>query len=187
MLLCARGRFDEAIEQLRKAADLDPLSLIIAVHAGWPYYFARDYDAAIRCFEKALELDDHFIPAHGWRGMALGQKKRYADALESFRRALQVDHVPILSAMLAHTHAIAGNRREAERILGALRKEEAKHYISPYDIAVVHAGLGDVDAALDSLDAAVEDRSAWMVFLDVDPRLDPLRDSARFRAIAARM
>src|SRR5947209_3983877 len=69
MLLCARGRFDEAIEQITHAADLDPLSLIIAVHTGWPHYFARNYDAAIRCFDKALELDANFIPAHGWRGM----------------------------------------------------------------------------------------------------------------------
>jgi serine/threonine-protein kinase len=187
MFLCARGRFDEAIEQLHKATELDPLSLIIAVHGGWPYYFARDYDAAIRCFEKALELDDHFIPAHGWRGMALGQKKRYGDSLESFRRALQVDHVPILSAMLAHTHAIAGNHAEANRLLTALRKEETRQYISPYDIAVIHAGLGDDDAALDALDEAIEDRSAWMVFLNVDPRLDGLRDEPRFRAIAAKL
>lgn len=188
MLLCARGRFDDAVEQITKAADLDPLSLSIAVHAGWPHHFARNYDVAIRCFDKALELDDHFIPAHGWRGMALGQQKRYADALESFRRALQVDHVPILTAMLAHTHAIAGNRREAERLLTMLRllEKESKHYISPYDIAVVHAGLGDVAAALESLDAAYEDRSAWMVFLGVDPRLDPLRGERRFQEIQSR-
>src|SRR5260370_40303811 len=81
MLLSARGRSGEAIEQVKKAADLDPLSLIIAVHAGWPFYFARDYESAIRCFDKALELDQNFIPAPGWRGMALGPHPRFADAL----------------------------------------------------------------------------------------------------------
>jgi serine/threonine protein kinase/tetratricopeptide (TPR) repeat protein len=175
MLLCARGRFDEAIEQITHAADLDPLSLIIAVHAGWPHYFARNYDAAIRCFDKALELDANFIPAHGWRGMALGQEKRYTEALAAFERALAVDRIPILLAMLAHAHAIAGHRAEAESTLTALRYEALSRYISAYDIAVIHAGLGDLDAARGEIAKAREERAAWMVFYDVDPRLDPLR------------
>ncbi|MEO8034471.1 MAG: protein kinase, partial [Acidobacteriota bacterium] len=75
MLLCARGRFDEAIEQITRAGELDPLSLIIAVHAGWPFYFARDYESAVRRFRKALDLDGNFIPAQGWLGMALGQQR----------------------------------------------------------------------------------------------------------------
>jgi len=184
MMLSARGRFDDAIEQIKKAADLDPLSLIIAVHGGWPFYFARDYDAAIRRFRKALELDERFIPADGWLGMALGQQGRYAEAIDAFSRALEVDRIPILLAMLAHTHAIAGDREKALAFLDALRGEARNRYVSPYDIAVVHAALGDTAAALDHLQAALEDRSAWMVFLNVDPRLDSLRGEARFRELA---
>jgi serine/threonine-protein kinase len=187
MLLSARGTFDGAIEQITKAADLDPLSLIIAVHAGWPFYFARDYESAIRRFDKALELDQSFIPAHGWRGMALGQQRRFAEAIASFRRALEVDRVPILLAMLGHTHAIAGNRGEAERVLTELQFEAQTRYVSPYDVAVIHSGLGDVSAAMAALHEAFEDRSAWMVFLGVDPRLDPLRDDVRFQELAARV
>ena len=184
MMLCARGRFDEATEQFKKAADLDPLSLIIAVHAGWPFYFARDYDAAIRRFRKALELDERFIPADGWLGMALGQQGRYQEAVDAFTRALEVDRSPILLAMLAHTHAIAGNREKALAYLDALREQAKERYVSPYDIALVHAALGETNAALDELQAALEDRSAWMVFLNVDPRLDPLRPEPRFAELA---
>jgi serine/threonine protein kinase/tetratricopeptide (TPR) repeat protein len=187
MLLCARGRFDEAIEQITRAGDLDPLSRIIAVHAGWPFYFARDYESAIRRFRKALELDEHFIPAHGWLGMALGQQHRYREALEAFQRALQVDRVPILLAMLGHTHAIAGNRSEAENVLTMLRYESESRYVAPYDIALIHVALGDSAAALDELQKAFEDRSAWMVFLEVDPRLDPLRDDGRFQRLVGRL
>ena len=185
MLLSARGRFGEAIEQNTKAADLDPLSLIIAVHAGWPFYFARDFESAIRRFRKALELDEHFIPAHGWLGMALGQQRRYDEALDAFARALEVERISILMAMLAHTHAIAGNRDKARSLLADLTAESANRYISPYDIAVVHAGLGDTAAALQQLRAAVEDRSAWLVFINVDPRLDSLRNEPGFGEIAA--
>src|SRR6185295_12257128 len=110
MFLCARGRYAEAIDQITKAGDLDPLSLIIAVHAGWPFYFARDYDGAIRRYRKALELDEDFIPAQGWLGMALGQQGRYDEAIDTFERSLEIERIPILMAMLAHTHAIAGHR-----------------------------------------------------------------------------
>jgi len=187
MFLSARGRFGDAIDQVNKAADLDPLSMIIAVHAGWPFYFARDFEGAIRRFRKALELDERFIPAHGWLGMALGQQHRYDEAIDAFGRALEVDHVPILVAMLAHTHAIAGDRAQATQLLDALLAESRRRYISPYDIAVVHAGLGDKDGAMRQLQAALEDRSAWMVFLNVDPRLDALHGETRFQEIAAKL
>lgn len=183
MLLSARGRFDEAIQQITKAADLDPLSLIIAVHAGWPHYFARDYDTATRRFRKALELDEKFVPAHGWLGMALGQQHRYPEAIDTFHRALEVERVPILVAMLAHTYAIAGERTQALELLAELDAAKAERYISPYDIAVVHAGLGDTATALSHLRDAAEERSAWIVFLDVDPRLDTLRHEPQFSAL----
>ena len=185
MLLCARGRCEEAVEQITRASDLDPLSLIIAVHAGWPHYFARDYDTAVRRFRKALELDEHFIPAHGWLGMALGQQRRHAEAIDAFNRALEVDRIPILMAMLAHTYAISGQKERALALLEILDAEAKNRYISPYDIAVVDAELGDAAAALDRLRAAADDRSAWMVFINVDPRLDPLRDQPEFQQIAA--
>jgi eukaryotic-like serine/threonine-protein kinase len=184
MLLSARGRFDEAIEQSQKASDLDPLSLIIAVHAGWPFYFARDYESAIRRFRKALELDEHFIPAHGWLGMALAQQHRYVEAIDTFHRALEVERISILTAMLAHTHAISGSRHEAESLLAQLELDRQSRYISPYDTAIIYAALGDTAAALVQLRAAVEDRSAWMVFVGVDPRLDGLREEPAFAKIA---
>ena len=184
MLLSAQGRFDEAIEQVNRAVELDPLSLSIAVHSGWPYYFKHDFESATRRFRKALDLDENFIPAHGWLGMALGQQHRFAEAIDAFRRALEVDRISILTAMLAHTHAIAGNRSEAMDLLVQLEYESRNRYISPYDIAIAHAGLGDTEAALDQLRAALADRSAWMVFLHVDPRLDSLRNAHGFAAIA---
>jgi serine/threonine-protein kinase len=186
MLLCARGRFDEAIGQISKAGDLDPLSRIIAVHAGWPFYFARDYESAIRRFRKALELDENFIPAHGWLGMALGQQGRFDESLEAFRRAIAVERTPILVAMLGHTYAISGNRVEAENVLDVLLEEAKNRYISPYDMAVIHVGLGDRQAALRELAAAHEDRSVWMIFLDVDPRLDSLRGEPEFGRMSTR-
>ncbi len=75
----------------------------------------------------------------------------------------------------------------ALELLRELEAERAARYISPYDIAIVHAGLGDRDAALRELRRAVDDRSAWMVFLEVDPRLDGLRDELGFRQVLDRL
>ena len=76
---------------------------------------------------------------------------------------------------------------EAELILTMLNEQARTRYISPYDIAVIHAGLGDRAAALAKLEEAYEDRSAWMVFIDVDPRLDSLREEPTFAELAARL
>jgi serine/threonine protein kinase/tetratricopeptide (TPR) repeat protein len=187
LLLSARGRFDDAIEQVTKAGDLDPLSLIIGVHAGWPFYFARDYESATRRFRKALELDENFVPAHGWLGMSLGQQHRYEDALDTYARALEVERTPILLAMIGHTYAIAGQREKAQQALDALREEAKVRYVSPYDLAVIHVGLGNQSEAMRTLRVAFDDRSSWMVFIEIDPRLDPLRDSVEFRSLLARV
>jgi eukaryotic-like serine/threonine-protein kinase len=187
MLLSARSRFDEAVVQITKANDLDPLSLIIAVHAGWPHYFARDYEAATRRFRKALELDENFIPAHGWLGMSLGQQGRYGEAIDTFRRALDVERTPILLAMIGHAYAIAGERTKAVEALEALREEAKARYVSPYDLAVIHAGLGNQSEAMRTLRVAFDDRSAWMVFIRVDPRLDPLRELPEFQELAGKV
>jgi hypothetical protein len=88
--------------------------------------------------------------------------------------------------MLGHTHAIAGNREQAKEVLTQLDYESRSRYISPYDIAIIHAGLGDHDAAIAKLKDAFEDRSSWMVFMEVDPRLDALREEREFVRLVAR-
>jgi tetratricopeptide (TPR) repeat protein len=117
--------------------------------------------------------------------MALGQQGRYDEALDAFARALEVDRIPILTTMLAHTHAIAGDRNGSLRLLGDLLNTARTRYISPYDIAVIHAGLGDNAEAIQHLQAAHADRSPWMVFVPVDPRLDGLRNEPAFAEIRA--
>ena len=107
--------------------------------------------------------------------------------MDAFNRALEVDRIPILLAMLGHTHAIAGHRAQAEEVLTALEYESKSRYISPYDLAVIHAGLGDKEAAIRELQRAYDDRSAWMVFVALDPRLDVLREDAKFVEIAERL
>ena len=85
-----------------------------------------------------------------------------------------------------YTHAIAGNGEQAKEVLTVLDYESRSRYISPYDIAIIHAGLREDDAAIAKLKDALEDRSSWMVFMEVDPRLDAIRDEREFVRLVAR-
>ena len=127
------------------------------------------------------------IRPHGWLGMSLGQQGRHTEAIDTFHRALEVERTPILLAMIGHAYAIAGERTKAIDALDALREEAKSRYVSPYDLAVIHAGLGNNAEAMRTLRVAFDDRSAWMVFIRVDPRLDPLRELPEFRELAGRV
>ncbi len=94
--------------------------------------------------------------------------------------------VLIIRAAMAHVLAISGRRSDAEATLNELMSLSGKRYVSPYDIAIVHAGLGNTRLVFDWLESAFADRSAWMVFVGVDPRLEPYKDEPRFRELLKR-
>src|SRR5215203_6364845 len=91
------------------------------------------------------------------------------------------------TADLAHAYAIAGDRREALRILGTLQRSPADEYVDPADVAVIHVGLGDKETALRWLGRAYDEHSYWLSWLGVDPRWDALRSDSRFQAVAQRV
>ena len=84
-------------------------------------------------------------------------------------------------------HGLAGHESEAREALGRLRAIQQKHYVQPYDFAIVHAGLGEKDEAFRFLDEAVRERSDELALVRVDPALDPLRSDPRFAAMLKRM
>jgi hypothetical protein len=110
----------------------------------------------------------------------------HSEAIETFTRILSINDVLIIRAAMAHVLAISGRRRDAEATLNDLMSLSGRRYVSPYDIAIVHAGLGNTKLVFDWLEAAFTDRSAWMVFVGVDPRLEPYKDDPRFRELLRR-
>ncbi len=178
--LVALGRLEEAIAATERAKELDPLSLIINTHAGWVLYFARRYDQAIEQCKKALELDPGFATGQFFLGQAYEQKGMYAEAATVFQRFPRTG--PQMSAA-GRVFALSGNRDQASRMLDRLEQLAGERYVSPYDIAVVHAALGQNDQAFEWLQKALEDRSFMLVFLKVDPALDSLRSDARFEGL----
>ncbi|MFY9608030.1 MAG: alpha/beta fold hydrolase [Blastocatellia bacterium] len=182
------SRFDEALEKIETAGKLDPLSLAIADSVGEFLYFARRQDEAIEQFEKTLEMDPDFLATRINLGHAYEQKGMFKEAEQQFIRARQIAGESIDGlASLGHTYALSGKTGAALEVLAQLAHLSKQTYVSPYDIAIIHAGLGDLDEAFSWLDRAYREGVEWMIFTYVDPRLDPLRSDPRFTDLITRL
>jgi hypothetical protein len=89
--------------------------------------------------------------------------------------------------MIARALALSGDRAGAERLLADIEARARERYVSPYSLALVHASLGQADDAFRQLDRALEERSSWMAFAAVNPRLDALRSDPRFAEVRRRV
>ncbi len=186
--LTGMGRHEEALSYARRARELDPLSVLIIAAVGWLAYYARQYGETIEQCRKAIEMDPNFAPAHLWLGMALEQTGKYDEALEESQKAVAFSGgSPHYRASLGYTYALSGRADEARKVLDELNELSGRMYVSPYYRAEIHAGLGEREEALACLGKAYEERANLLVFLKVEPRLDPLRGEPRFQALLRRM
>jgi TolB-like protein/Tfp pilus assembly protein PilF len=186
--LAALGRFDEAILEGKRAVELDPLSLIINTDLGMTYYFARRYDEAIEQFHKAIEIDPNFYFAHLELGEALAEKRAFDEAITECQKARALNDDPFVLAMLDNAYARSGNRTEALKILDQLKELSRQRYVNAYSFVIVYVGLGDREEALRWVEQSYEDRAGSdLGWIRVDSLVDPLRDDARFEAIAQKI
>jgi TolB-like protein/Tfp pilus assembly protein PilF len=182
--LSAMGRHREALQHAETARTLDPLSPIIQTWVGLRYYFAGRYEEAIAEHLKALELDPDFAPAHWHLGWAYEQAGRFGEGIAEAERAMALDGGNLLYlASLGHAYARAGRTKEARATLARLAQASASRHVSAYHVAVIHIALGDTDAGLDWLERAYDERSPWIGYLRVDPRVDPVRSHPRFQSL----
>ncbi len=181
-------RTEDAIAEFDRASELDPVSHIALTSAGWSRYYARRFAEAIEHFRAPLEVDPTFLPPRLWRGFALEQVGRYADAIRDFEEADRIGGLPHLSmAALARGYALAGERAKALEMLDRLAMLSKERYVPSYYLAAVHVALGDRERALDLLDRAYDEHSHWLVFLAVEPKFDTLHDEPRFRDLLRRI
>jgi len=183
--LTALGRSNESLAQSLRALELDPLSLVLNAHLAWHYLYARQYDQAIQQCQKATELDRNYPETAEFRGLVYEQKAMYQEAIAELQTAMNLSGgSPHIKAELGHAYAIAGNTTQALEILAELKSESAQTHVSNYEIAVIYIGLGRKDQALEALENAHQERSEWLRYVKVDPRLDPLRGDPRFEKLA---
>jgi TolB-like protein/Tfp pilus assembly protein PilF/DNA-binding XRE family transcriptional regulator len=179
--LMAVGRTEESLTASRRCLELDPLDLVINVHMAWHYLFARQYEQAIeQCWKTSDLHPNSFWPAWFF-GLAYEQQGQVGRAVEELQVAVKKSgDVTFASAALGHLYGSVGKTAEARGIFDELTARAARSFVPSYDIALVCAGLGWNDQALGYLSQAYQERSGWMTYMNIDPRLDPLRTDARF-------
>jgi len=180
-------RFDEAIAEIKRAEELDPLSRIIGANLGEMFVYARHYDEAIAQYKRVLVREPNFASAHRRLGWAYGLKGMYAEAIAEERAALELNSESSTKGYLALWLAKSGKRDEALKILAELKQETSKGYVQPAALANAYIGLGDKEEAFNQLEKDAAGRSEIASFFAVSPELDELRSEPRFKEMLKRM
>ena len=128
---------------------------------------------------RTLQMHSDYLRAYEDLGRALEQMGHYDEAIRAFRKSKAL-------ASLAHAFALTGRRNDARKILRKLQASARRRFVSAWDLALINIALGNDDAAFAFLSKAYDERSAALPFLRSNPRLDPIRDDHRFRALVKR-
>ena len=179
--LAASGRLNEAVVEAKAAHDLEPFSLTIYSDYIRGLYYADRLDEAREESLKLLEMDPSFARAHYELGLVLEEEGKLEEAINEFKLGLKQlpDNVLGLTA-LGHAQARAGKRAEAVKVIGRLKELSKRQYVSPFQTAVIYAGMDERKLALDWLEKSRDERFNWLPFIAVDPVLKNLRTETRF-------
>ncbi|HUP61439.1 MAG TPA: protein kinase [Thermoanaerobaculia bacterium] len=173
--LTATGRFDEAEREGKKALELDPMSPIIHAVVGWNYTMARRYDRAIEQCRRTTQLFPSFSAGHAYLGLAYLESGKPREAIAALNKAIELLDIVVFRTWLVRAYLAAGDRESAERIVAKLDERGRREYLPPYYMAALHAHVGNRARALQELKRAVDERTGALVWVNVDPAMDPLR------------
>ena len=184
--LSEMGRNSEAIDEMRKAESLDPLSLIISADMAHILLVGRLYDESIEQSRKTLELDPDFAVAHSELGEAYEQKRMYNEAITELQKAIKFSGGSTTDrCSLAHAYAVTGRTTQALEILNGLKNRSNQRPSHASEIALIYTGLGEKNQAITWLERAYEERFDPSILLQ--PAFDPLRSDARFQDLVRRI
>jgi serine/threonine-protein kinase len=195
LLLAALDRLEEAVAESRRALGLDPLSAGVGHTLGRLLYFSRDYPAAIAQYRRTLEVDPQSFWTHFFLSNALEQTGAYGEAAREWAHAhanaLAGQSLPAVAPEALREVAQAGTP-EAYRAFLRKRVEweekvVTKAPVGSSSLAILHAKLGDKDAAFRWLERSVESHTRDLIFLKVEPAYDSLRDDPRFQQLLRRV
>ncbi|MBI3694295.1 MAG: protein kinase [Acidobacteria bacterium] len=186
-LMCV-GRFDEAIAEVKRAQELDPVSLPISANVAMVYHYARRYDEALEHYRKMVALDPNYGLGRVYLGELYIAKSMYAEAVAELKAAVQImQGAPLAIAPLALTYARSGDRAAAQAVLDKMLAQRSRGYYPASRIALVYVGMGDKDSAFEWLQRAVEEGDRGVYFFKTNPLFDPLRSDPRATEILRRM
>ena len=180
------GRHKQAIAQIERARELDPLSSAVNANVGYVLYLARQYDEAIESLQKTRELDRDFPPTQNVLGFTYAAKGMYAKAIAAYQEAIRLGNKsPSLQIYLGAAYARAGDREKGRAILEQLQTSES--YVSPCELAILHAALGEREPAFALLEKAYTAHDPSLQYLGIEPAFDSLRADPRFDDLVRRV
>jgi tetratricopeptide (TPR) repeat protein len=186
--LKAMGRFAQALEEIEKAQELDPLSLAISTGVGHVLYLSGQYDLSIEQYRKAVDLDPGFMVTHVWFGRPYLEKSMFTEAISELETAVKLSRESTLAlAMLGHGLASAGRKDKALQILETLKERSKSRYVPSYWIAIIYNGFRDREQVIAWMRKAFAERSSWLVWSKVEPRFAWLRDDPDFAFLLSAM
>ena len=158
--LTRMGRFEEAKLELKKAQELDPLSLLINTSIGRQLYFSRQYDAAIQQLQKTLEMDPKFVPAQHAIEAAYAQSGMYKEAVAERQKVLTLSGNPDLAAAVGEDYSNSGYPGVLRSWLEGLKEVSKRGYVSSYNMSEIYARLEQRQEALSALERAYSERDS---------------------------
>lgn len=179
------GRLDEALNEIKIAQSIDPVSSIVARDLAVVHFYRRDFEMALEQCDHTIELNPHFAPAYWMLGVIQEQRKDFDESAAAFQRAVHLSpQTPRMHGGLGRTFALSGRRKQALDVLQKLEAYAKERYVSPLEFAWIQFALGDVDLGFKWLAKASDDRAFDLISIKVDPRFDALREDRRFISIA---
>jgi TolB-like protein len=188
-LICdiPQSRLDRAVADMRKAEQLDPLSLPMVSDCGFVLYLSRRYEEAETQYSAAMEINPNFYRVHIFLGRLYAAQQRYEKAIAHLNRAFDsMDGDAFRSqalGTLGFLHGRLGNREQLAKAVAELEALDRRSFASPIDWAILAVGAGDFDGAFRHLTEAARQKAGFLVFLGHEPLLDDLRPDPRFRKL----
>jgi tetratricopeptide (TPR) repeat protein len=181
------GRFEQASQEIQRAHDIDPFSPGITAALASNYYFWRHYEDSLALTRELLVANPEFYIVHTVLALNLAKKGMTQAAISEFEKSLALERHPYTLMWLGNLYGVSGRRQQALELMDELARRSGPNQTYAYPTAVIWAGLGENDKALDWLDKAFEQRETDLVMLKVEPGFDHLRPNARFQRLMRRL
>ncbi|MET0753629.1 MAG: protein kinase [Pyrinomonadaceae bacterium] len=182
--LAMKGNFEEAIRQINRAIEFDPLTPYVQQTLNWTLFHAGRTDEAIDSTRRLLEKEPNYALSHFFLSSVLWHVKQYDEAIKIAQRGIEIlGRIPYSLCWLASAYAAAGEKEKAYELIQEIEKMSVSSYVSPYLTAMIYSNLGDRASAFEYLEKALEIRDGRLAWLAIDPQFNILHDDARYQEI----
>jgi len=181
-------QYAEALVELERAQELDPLNLLVKVRIGYVHYYLRDFDGAIDVFNQILSFEPNFMLAHHGLMDAYGQKGMYEESMAAGEKVVDAGLRFVANlGVLGYYYGLAGENEKARALLDELRERSKKGYVSSFWVGAIYLGLGDVDRAFEWFQKAYEERDGTLIYLTIPIPFKPIVSDPRYASLLRQM